>query len=111
MGPNETLSTVTAFPVGSFANYTWKDTLREHITDLIAGVMLLVLAFMAFVYWWRNGKDYKGRGVIIAEYKPPKDIVVLSAGILQDYRLDNKDITAAMDDMAIKEYIKNVETE
>ncbi len=101
----ETLSFVIAFKANTFAPYTWKDELLEHKRDLIFALASLILASFASVIWWRNGKDYKGRGVLIAEYKPPKGVDPLRAGMLQDYRLDGRDVTAEIINLAVKKYI------
>lgn len=105
----QTLSFVVAFNSGTFVPYTWQDELREHYKDLVLGLGIFVLLMLAFRQWWLKGKDYKGRGIIIPEYAPPKGIDVLSAGILQDYVLDNKDITAGIINLAVKGYITIVE--
>ena len=109
LGPYETLSFVTAFNKGTFVPYDWQDELKEHTGDIILISLMTFLLALAFRQWWLKGKDYKGSGTIIPEYAPPKGIDVLGAGILQDFNLDNRDITAAIIGLAVKGYITIIE--
>lgn len=109
LASSETLSFVVAFEKGTFAVYTYKDKVSELRKDIFFGIMALLLLSLSFINWWRNGKDYAGRQVLIAEYKPPKNIDPMRAGIIQDYNLDSRDITAAIIDLAVKGYLSIIE--
>lgn len=104
--PYETLSVVLAFNKGTFQPYTWRDTVREHIADIAIGVAALVVLATVITYFWRVGKDYNLNAGVIAEYSPPKGLDVLQAGMLDDYKLDGRDITASIIDLAVRGYIR-----
>ncbi len=109
LGPRETLSVVLGFNSGTFAPYTWRDGLSDHQKDIVIGLVSLMALVVSFRHWWLKGRDPKGAGVIVPQYGPPKNISVLDAGILQDYHLDNKDITAVLIDLAVRGYVTIVE--
>ncbi len=72
------------------------------VPPLLAGVW-------AFRRWWRHGKDIKGRGVVVPEYTPPKGLSVMEAAVVRDYRLDAKEVTAVIIDLAVRGYLVIVE--
>lgn len=102
---DENLSAVMAFQKGTFGPYTWRDYVGEHKGDIIISAVSLMAVAYVFRRWWRWGKDPKGSGIVVPQYGPPKGVSVLDAGILQDYRLDNKDVTAIIIDLAIRGYV------
>ncbi len=104
--PFETMSVVLAFDKGTFAPYTWRDTIREHLADIIIGAAALVLLVAIVTYFWRVGKDYDLKAGVVAEYGPPKGVDVLQAGILDDYKIDGRDITAGVIDLAVHGYVR-----
>ncbi|HTE21513.1 MAG TPA: DUF2207 domain-containing protein [Candidatus Limnocylindria bacterium] len=69
------------------------------------------LSYLAFRQWWRWGKDHKGRGVIIPEYQAPKGLTPAEAGLLMDYSVDGRDLTATIIDLAVRGFIKIHDTE
>jgi hypothetical protein len=108
--PYETLSTRVSFEKGYFTPSTWRDTLGEYGADIaVFLVPVLLLGGTAGVYWWRHGRDPRGRGVIVPEYGPPEGLGPIEVGTLIDFRTDNKDITAAIIDLAVRRYITIIE--
>lgn len=71
---------------------------------------LLFLPFLAlilmFFYWYKRGRDPKGRGTIIAQYEPPADLMPAEAGIILDEKANSHDISAEIILLAIWGYIK-----
>jgi len=110
LGAYQTLTTVLAFPKGYFAAPTWIDWLHDYYVRILAIVVPSVIAGgWAFQRWWRSGRDLKGRGVIIPEYTPPDGLSAGEAGMIVDYRLDAKDVSAAIIDLAIRKYVRIIE--
>ena len=105
--PNQTLTYVVGLTKGFFQPETTSEKLRDNATPLLA-LIALPLAIIAgsFTWWWRNGRDAKGRGVIVPEYNPPKDMTPLQAGTLLDFKTDNRDITATIIDLAVRKYLR-----
>lgn len=106
LGPNETLTVATPFQKGLFTPRDRTDWYRDNLWQLVGLATGFFLSVLAFVQWFRWGKDHKGRGTIIPEYKPPKGLTPAEVGLLYDYSVDNRDLTATIIDLAIRGYIK-----
>jgi uncharacterized membrane protein len=48
--------------------------------------------------------------VIVPEYEPPDGLRPIEAGTVADFRTDNRDLTATVIDLAIRGYVKIIET-
>jgi len=72
-------------------------------------VPLVLLGGGGLRYWWRRGRDAKGRGVIIPQYDAPDDMKPMAMGALADFKVNNRDIIATIIDLAVRGYIKIVE--
>ena len=106
LGPNETLTVATPFQKGLFIPRDNTDWFKDNAWQLVGLVMGGGLSFAAFRQWHRWGRDYKGRGVIIPEYKASKNLTPAEVGLLNDYSVDARDLTATIIDLAIRGYIK-----
>lgn len=105
----ETLSVVLGFTSGTFAKYTVP--LSQVILTIVAivglGLAPPVVTLILMIRKWRTyGRDAKGRGTIVPEYLPPKDVGVLqSSGILHQ-NFATSAISAQIIDLAVRHYIK-----
>ena len=89
-----------------FKQPAFTDKVKDNLANIIGLVLGLVLSTFSYRYWRANGKDYKGKGTIIPEYEPPKDLTPAEVGMLADYRVDGKDMSATLIDLAVRGYIK-----
>jgi uncharacterized membrane protein len=111
LGSRETLTYVVGFNKGYFSPQTLLERVQDHLWQLVTIVGLPLLSLLAgFTWWWRKGRDAPGRGTIMPEYEPPKAISPIEAGAITDFRVDNRDITATIIDLARRGYIKIIET-
>jgi uncharacterized membrane protein len=113
--PRETLTYVVGFTKGYFQAQTTNERIKDNIGILVGvGVGLILLPLTAlitgFTWWWRRGRDAPGRGVIIPQYEPPKEVTPLTAGLIANFKPSNRDITATIVDLARRGYIKIHET-
>lgn len=109
--PGQTLTYVVGFTKGYFQPQTTSERLKDNIKILVgAGIGLVLLPMTAlitgFTWWWRRGRDARGRGVIIPQYEPPKDMTPLIAGLVANFSSGNRDITATIIDLARRGYLK-----
>lgn len=102
----ETLSVVVGFDKTVFEPRTWQDWVKENIFNL--GGIVAGLAGVVYVLgiWRKYGKDYEGKGTIIPEYEPPKGLRPAEVGLLYDYRLDTRDVSATVIDLAVRGWIR-----
>jgi uncharacterized membrane protein len=108
---NQTLTYAAAFKKGYFQPSKWYETVAEY-TKAIVGIFVPIVAIAgtSILYWWRRGRDAKGTGIIIPQYGAPVGLKPLAVGNLIDFKVDNRDITATIIDLAVRHYIKIVET-
>lgn len=108
----DTLTFVSAFPKGYFQSpTTW-----DYIVGYIPGVLEFTVPFLliggaGFLWWWKRGRDAKGTGVIVPEYDAPDNLSPLEAGALVDFKVDSRDLTATIIDLAIRKYLRIVEVD
>jgi len=108
--PNQTLSLVAGFQKNYFHPSTILDTLSEYKAAIIGFfVSFLLFAVPSGLYWFKRGRDPKGRGVIVPEYDVPDGLSTLDVGTIIDFKTDNKDITATIIGLAVRGYIKIIE--
>lgn len=70
-------------------------------------IFLPIITFLVmFLLWYYKGRDPRGRGVIIAQYTPPADMMPAELGTIYDERIHNKDISAEIIYLAIQGYIR-----
>ncbi len=107
----ETLTAIMAFPKGYFVAPTFADWWHDNY-DKVFEVALtpLIVGGVAFMYWRKRGKDIKGRGVIIPEYQPPSEVSPAEAGVILAYKLNARDVSATIIDLAIRKYLRISET-
>jgi uncharacterized membrane protein len=73
------------------------------------GIPFAVLAAM-LTLWFRIGRDPRKRPIAV-QYEPPEDFTPAEAGTLTDERVDMRDITATMVDLAVRGFLRIEETE
>lgn len=110
LNPGENLSFAIGFKAKTFSEY--KMTLVEKIEKNITQISLLICGFFLIVmipYRIIIGRGAKGRGTIIPEYLPPKDVdVAMSAYI---FRKTRKWVAATYIDLAVKHKIRVIQKE
>jgi uncharacterized membrane protein len=111
LNSREGLTIVAGFPKGIVQPPTSTQQVIWFLTDNWP-YALPVLTFIILYYLWATrGKDPKiNRDTVMPIYKPPKGITPSEAGTLIDERVDMHDITAVIVDMAVRGYIKIIET-
>jgi uncharacterized membrane protein YgcG len=107
-----TLTIVTGFQKGYFQPMTLRDYLHDYGAQITGFVIpMILLGGGGFVWWLKRGRDARGRGTIIPEYDAPDNLTPLEVGTIIDFVTDNRDITATIIDLAIRGYIRIIETD
>lgn len=76
---------------------------------LIQNVILLApgIAFFGLLRRWRKvGRDPQGPGSVVVRYEPPADLRPGEIGTIVDERIDMRDLTATIVDLAVRGYLR-----
>jgi len=112
LGSFETLSTVISLNKGNFRPLTFQDLVKQNIRTILAIVSLPLFALLfGYARWRRLGKDPKGRGTIVPQYDAPDKLKPAMVGTLVDFKVDNRDISSTIIDLAVRKYLRIIETD
>lgn len=110
LGASSTLTMIVGIDKGFFSPQTLSDQFRDLAPMLISAVSLPVLTFTGcFMFWRKKGRDPKGKKTIVPEYSAPADLRPAEVGALLDFKVDNKDITSTIVDLAVRGHINIIE--
>ena len=79
--------------------------LKDNVNLMIAGVGLAILLIYYIPVWRHFGRDPE-EGVIVARYEPPKGFSPASLRYIQQMYYDDKVMTAAIVNLAVKGYLR-----
>ncbi len=82
----------------------WQEVLWTVQDNVVLLIPVLVFLFL-FWKWWKTGRDPKGREAIAVMYHPPEGLSAGEAGTLVDERVDMRDITACIVELATRGYL------
>ena len=111
LGPSQTLTVVLGFDKGTFVlgpEIEAEERRQKLLMIAAAASLILPVAITAttlYRRWYRDGKDPSGRGVIVPEYLPPKELNALSSSIVLNERLESKSVSALIVELAVKKYL------
>jgi len=69
-------------------------------------VIPVIIFFVLFYLWYTRGRDPKGRGTVIPIYESPDNLTAGEVGTLVDEKVDLKDISATIIQLAVNGYLK-----
>lgn len=111
MYAGENLTYVAAFEPGYFSPATPLETISEYSRQIIGFTLpFLALGGTSVITWWRRGRDAKGRGTIVPQYEAPDKLSPLAVETIMNFTATNRAITATIINLAIRGYIKIIET-
>ncbi len=102
---------VLGFPKGLVSEPTVFSRGAALLWDNLILLLPLLVAFGLYQLWRKEGRDARGRGVIVAQYEAPAYLSPMAVGTLLDERADNKDFSANLISLAVKGYLKIVSLE
>jgi uncharacterized membrane protein YgcG len=107
----QTLTYAAGFEKGVFKPASALEHAAEYLL-IIASTLIpfLVLSGLGFYRWLRHGRDAKGAGTIVPHYDSPPGLSPLDVGALIDFKVDNRDLTATIIDLAVRKYIRIIES-
>jgi uncharacterized membrane protein YgcG len=111
LGPYQTLTVALGFNKGTFSlgPEIAAEARRKQLLLLAAGVSFLLPVGITTTKlvrrWRRDGRDPEGRGVIVPEYNPPKELNTLASSVILHERLESKAISAFIVELAVRKYV------
>ncbi len=113
LGPRSTLTFVLGFDEGVFQP-DHAALVARRIVMVLHGIGLIGIPLLTagYVYhrWRKSGRDPKGKGVIVPQFTPPKDINIIMANVIVNEHVNSRGTTAAIIDLAVSGYIAIHET-
>jgi uncharacterized membrane protein len=107
----EGLTVVLGLPKGSIRMPSGLQRTLWFLTDNWPYGICVFLFFYLFASWWKKGRDPSGRGSIVVQYEPPTGLSPGEVGTLIDEKVDMRDITAGVLDLAVRGYLTIEEEE
>lgn len=106
------MSFVLGFEKGYFTAPSFWDYALGYLGQVLQFVIpFLLVGGAGFVWWWKRGRDAKGTGIIVPQYDAPDGLTPLEVGALVDFKVDNRDLTATIINLAICKYLRIVEVD
>ena len=104
--PLEGLTVAVAWPRGLVerpSRVTWAARLALENWILVAPLAALGLWIWQ---WTKRGRDPRGRGSIVVRYEAPEGVSPGEIGTVVDEKVDTRDITATLVDLAVRGYVR-----
>lgn len=103
------LTIAVKFPAGFIHPPSWGQKIIWSLEDNWLFLLPIISLILMFLLWYVKGREPRGRGTIVVEFEPPDDLCPTEVGLLFDNKIQNKEITATIIDLAVKKYIKIIE--
>jgi len=105
LAPKEGLTVAVSWPKGLVAQPSALETALKNYRPALVGLAGLVVVFLYFlVFWFRVGRDPE-KGIIIPLFEPPAKMSPAAVRFITQMGFDNKAVTVALIDMAVKKYL------
>lgn len=112
---SEGLTVAIGFPKGVVTSYTNSDKVSNflgmYLSWIIGGFLPILTLILSLLYWYKNGRDPKGRGVIVPQYDVPDGLTPMEVAGIIDQKVSADNISAEIIYLATKGYIKIKQTE
>jgi uncharacterized protein (TIGR04222 family) len=106
LGPGEGLTIEVFTPAEFMTRPSWRANLLWWLADNFTyGLFPLGLA-ACFGAWYLRGRDEPGRGTVVVSYEPPDALGPAEVGTLADERVDLRDISSTIVDLAVRHHVR-----
>jgi len=104
--PREGVTVEISMPAGSVQQPGLLREIGWFLVDNFVYAVALLTGVVCLLCWFWFGRDLPGRGTIMVQYEPPKDLTPTEVGTLCDESIDMRDISAAVIDWAVRGIIQ-----
>jgi len=111
LNPGEGFTVASGIKTGLLNPYSFYTVVAWFLSDNWAYLIpFLVLGWLIYNYL-KNGRDPGGKKTIVPEFAPPDSLRPAVLGTLYDEKVDTRDISAVIIDLAVRGYLKIKEIE
>jgi len=104
--PKEAVTIAAGWPKGIVSKSAfWRDFLEVHLFGFLSVLLVLLTVVIVAVHWYISEVRGKGRGTIIPEYTPPRNLPPAMAEVLVKEKTTRKTWPATVIDLAVRGYI------
>jgi uncharacterized membrane protein YgcG len=106
LGPREGITVEISMTADTVSRPGWWKELSWWLTDNFPYAVFPATLALCFFSWLLRGRDLPGTGTIVVNYEPPDNLTPAEVGTLVDERVDLRDISATIIDLAVRGYLK-----
>lgn len=99
------MTVVVGFPKGHVAAPTRGTRVRWFLGDNAIVLAPLVVLAALLLLWRLRGRDRGRPGSIVVQYEPPDGLTPVEVGTIIDERVDRRDVTATIIDLAVRGHL------
>jgi hypothetical protein len=104
--PGEGITIEVTMPGDAVTRPGWMREAAAWLTDNFPFAVFPAFLALCVGAWLYRGRDLPGKGTIVVNYEPPDGFSPAEAGTLVDERVDQRDISAVIIDLATRGYLK-----
>ncbi len=110
LNSKEGLTVAVGFAKGVVTPYSAADKssvfFDTYLPWIISGLLPLLTLIFSLLYWYKKGRDAKGKGVIVPQYDVPDSLTPMEVAGIANEEITTKDVSAEIIYLATKGYIK-----
>ena len=103
--PGEGIEVEVTMPGDAVSRPGWIREAGAWLVDNFPYAIFPATLALCLAAWYYRGRDLPGRGTIVVNYEPPDKLSPAEVGTLIDERVDLKDISAVVIDLAARGYL------
>ena len=102
----EGITVEVTMPGDAVSRPGWMSEAAAWLVDNFPYAIFPATLFALLAAWFYRGRDLPGRGTIVVNYEPPDGLSPAEVGTLIDERVDQRDVSAVIIDLAARGYLK-----
>jgi hypothetical protein len=104
--PREGVTVEISMPSDAVVRPGWAKELSWWVVDNFPYAIFPATLAFCFFSWFLRGRDLPGMGSIVVNYEAPDGLSPAEVGTLVDEKVDLRDISASIIDLAVRGYLK-----
>jgi hypothetical protein len=104
--PGEGITVEVTMPDDAVERPGWVREAAAWLVDNFPYAIFPATLALCIGAWYYRGRDLPGKGAIVVNYEPPDGMSPAEVGTLIDERVDQRDISAVIIDLAVRGYLK-----